>query len=109
VARAASTSQSAIARIEAGEENITLKTLGRLITALGGRLIISIQPKEMPVFRQPQWWEIYGANLSATNWQVRGWDYRETEGTQQIVIGAERNKAATPLMPKLIEESANGN
>jgi helix-turn-helix protein len=51
------TSQSAIARIEAGEENITLGTLERIIKALNGRLAVSIQPAELPFIRSAPWWE----------------------------------------------------
>ncbi len=52
------TSQSAIARIEGGDENITLSTLKRLITELRGRLHISFAPEEsdhLPLVLS--WWK----------------------------------------------------
>src|SRR5262245_19703474 len=58
VAKAAGTSQSAIARIESGEENITVGTLRKLIVALRGRFHIWIAPEELPLPRLPGWWDM---------------------------------------------------
>lgn len=51
------TSQSAIARIESGSENITLDTLQRIIEALKGRLQISIPPREFVQGITKPWWD----------------------------------------------------
>ena len=58
VASAAGTSQSAIARIEGGQENITVSTLEKLINALRGRLYVAIYPEEFNFPRLPNWWEL---------------------------------------------------
>jgi len=61
VGRAMGTSQSAIARIETGQENVTLDTLQRLIGALRGRFYVSIYPQECPFPRPLPWWEWIGS------------------------------------------------
>ena len=43
LARKAGLTQGKIARIEGGDENITLRTLERLVAALGGRLQLNIE------------------------------------------------------------------
>ena len=52
------TSQSAVARIEGGDENITLTTLGRLVRALHGRLRFSVEPEELRFPKWPEWYEL---------------------------------------------------
>jgi len=51
------TSQSAIARMETGQENITLDTLERLTDSLRGRFYVSIYPQECPFRPIMPWWE----------------------------------------------------
>ena len=51
------TSQSAIARIETGQENITLDTLQRHTAALNGRFYVSIRPREFQSQPIVPWWE----------------------------------------------------
>jgi ribosome-binding protein aMBF1 (putative translation factor) len=46
LAKLMSTKQSAIARLEAGEQNITLKTLNRIAQATNTRLYISFLPQD---------------------------------------------------------------
>ena len=69
VAELSGVSQPKVANVEGGDANITLRTLERMITALAGRLHLSVQPAEM---RRPTW----------TPW----WDEvdfsRSTSGTQ---------------------------
>jgi transcriptional regulator with XRE-family HTH domain len=67
VASAMGTSQPRIARLESGDDNITLATLRKLIDALDGRLVFAIQPAEIHMPSLPQWWE---APLFASQ---RGW------------------------------------
>lgn len=50
------TSQAKVARIEGGRENITLKTLERIVGALEGRLGLSITPAEFLLPRLANWW-----------------------------------------------------
>lgn len=64
------TSQSAIARMEGGSENVTLDTLQRIAVALRGRLHIVIQPEEKPVV-----------------WDRKGW-WAQTDGCWDLVDGA---------------------
>jgi hypothetical protein len=67
------TSQPAIARIEGGDENITLQTLKRLIRALDGRLRLSIEPKEAGLPHWGCWWDsIVDGVLLAPNWKPEG-------------------------------------
>jgi len=72
VAIAMKTSQSKVARIEGGDDNITLKTLVKVVNALKGRLRLSIEPKELHLPRFPQWWDMVGANLhSDSAWNMK--------------------------------------
>jgi len=57
------TSQAKIARIEGGEENVTLRTIQKIARALHGRLTLALQPAEMQLPRLPQWWQ-YPASAS---------------------------------------------
>jgi hypothetical protein len=56
VAKAMRTSQSAVARIEGGDGNITLNTLQRLADALHGRLSFALRPAEASRLHFPAWW-----------------------------------------------------
>jgi len=88
VGKAVGTSQSAIARIESGQENITLDTLERLVTAMNGRFHVSIPPQEFGHPMTPPWWEqkdFYSA------WTLRGFEMREVDQAQQVILGLERN------------------
>jgi transcriptional regulator with XRE-family HTH domain len=88
VARAVGTSQSAIARIESGQENITMDTLRRLVVALKGRLHVSIPPQECARNHGRPWWE---ANEPAVNtWNLVGWAARQGHQTDQLILGLER-------------------
>jgi len=51
------TSQAKIARIEGGEENVTLRTVKKIADALFGRLTLTLQPADLQLPRLPQWWE----------------------------------------------------
>src|SRR6266851_8925936 len=66
VARAMGTSQSAVARIEGEDENITLRTLKRLVEALSGRIRFAIEPAEANLPRWPDWWHMVAAGISAS-------------------------------------------
>lgn len=71
VAAAMGTSQSAIARIEGGDENITLSTLKRLITALRGRLHLSFPPEEDDLTLPYVWWRPRESDSSTSTWTLR--------------------------------------
>ena len=72
------TSQSAVARIEGEEENITLNTLSRMVEALEGRFSISISPAEVDL-KLMNWWE-------SIEWELRGVAYRKTETTHDLLL-----------------------
>lgn len=89
LAQAMGTSQSAIARIESGQENITLDTLRRLVAALKGRFFVSIPPQECCTTRQiSPWWEI--SSPAVNRWSVVGYTSMQTEQTEQLIVGLER-------------------
>ncbi|MDQ2839750.1 MAG: helix-turn-helix domain-containing protein [Acidobacteriota bacterium] len=86
LATAMGTSQSAIARMENGHENITLDTLQRLVSALDGRFHIWIAPKEFSVRQNRPWWEL----LHEKPWRLTSWvSLRGTE-SDQVIVGLER-------------------
>jgi len=85
VAKAMGTSQSAIARIESAQENITLDTLRRLVVVLRGRFDVSIPPEECAATRLYTWWQ--GA---ASQWSVVGVVGRQLHQTEQVIVGLER-------------------
>jgi len=87
IAGAMGTSQSAVARIEAGDDNITLGKLRRLVGALEGRIRFSIEPKEISLPRWPEWWTLIDSGLG-TN---ATWDFRVAE---ERLVGSERQVAA---------------
>lgn len=97
LAEAMGTSQSAVARIEAAEDNLTVGTLQRLIVALHGRLLISIQPAEMPSQRPPPWWKTADTQ-AATAWTVRFVALNTSGDTERAVIGVERTAPGNALL-----------
>ena len=62
------TSQSAVARIESAQENITLATLERHIAALKGKFHVSIEPEEHKTHFPDLWWEV---TQSGGPWSVK--------------------------------------
>ena len=86
VARAVGTSQSAIARIESGQENITLDTLERLVDVLDGQFYISIQPKECAPMRPNVWWETH----VLSRWNLVGYAARTVGEQDQLVVALQR-------------------
>jgi transcriptional regulator with XRE-family HTH domain len=86
VASIMGTSQSAIARIESAQENITVDTLERHIDALRGRLEFSIPPQEHSRSAKNPWWDVPASNP----WAIRGWAYWQGELLDQVIVGYER-------------------
>ena len=82
------TSQSAIARIESGQENITMDTLRRIVVALKGRLQVSIPPQECARHQVRPWWEANGPAVNT--WNLVGWAAREGHQKDQLILGLER-------------------
>jgi transcriptional regulator with XRE-family HTH domain len=87
LANAMGTSQSAIARIESAQENITLDTLQRLVIALKGQFHISISPQEYSLQQQLPWWELA---TSGHPWTVVDWVFRSTVKRDQVIVALER-------------------
>jgi transcriptional regulator with XRE-family HTH domain len=98
LAKKVGTSQSAIARIEGGDENITLDTLQRLICALRGRLQVSIPPAEISVSKRSLWWE----TLGGSPWEVKALGLRRNSGVDQALIFVERRNETSA---RLISEA----
>ncbi len=88
--KAIGTSQSAIARIESGQENITLDTLERYVMGLDGRLYISIHPPECTPPRTHPWWEALHRP-----WNIVGVAARRTPTVDQMIVGLERDHIAS--------------
>lgn len=87
VAKKVGTSQPAIARIEGGQENITLETLQRLTEALQGSFFVSIKPRECVPYIPRPWWE----NQTTTGgWSVRNLAFNQTQKVDQVIVGLER-------------------
>ena len=68
------TSQPKVAMLESGDANITLKTLGKAIDALRGRLRLAIEPEELGLPTLPQWWEMVDAGMGIDGevWTLKG-------------------------------------
>ena len=105
VAKAMGTSQSALARIEGGDENITLSTLQRLARALRGRIRFAIEPEEAPLPQWPAWWEVIGSGILATpEWTLMGIKARP-RGSEMQVVGAWQGTMPAPGLLSLAEAS----
>ncbi len=88
VASGMGTSQSAVARIEAGEENFTANTLERWIRALRGRFDVRILPQEFPFQPVLPWWE--NERRGGSGWSVNFMAYEATGNRERALIGMER-------------------
>jgi len=64
VAKAVGSSQSAIARIESGDENVTLETVERITRHLNGRFRVSIAPAEFSTTARRLWWDELESQLA---------------------------------------------
>jgi transcriptional regulator with XRE-family HTH domain len=71
LARKMGTSQAKVARIEGGRENVTLRTLERVVRALEGRLGLSIAPAEIDVPRGPSWWNAGEEEEAGSRYRLR--------------------------------------
>jgi hypothetical protein len=84
------TSQPHVARIEAGEDNLTADTVERYITALNGRLYISIAPAEMDLPRLAPWWENAVSTVSHWNWNLHAAAFKSDGCTQDVLLWLQR-------------------
>ncbi len=85
VGQAMGTSQSAVARIESGQENITLDTLQKMIGALNGRFYVSIRPGELQSrYDQPWWNSISSWTFSPADWNLIAVDSRKGGGDEVL-------------------------
>jgi transcriptional regulator with XRE-family HTH domain len=96
VATAMGTSQSAVARIESAQENITLETLERHIGALDGQFYVSIRPCEFGYRPERVWWESLGPQPSTWgNWNVKGIASEQTERSHDVFMWLQRSVSST--------------
>ena len=93
------TSQPKIARIESGEENITLRTLERLCSALNGRLRLAVEPAEVhfPRIERPWWDEIFDGLAAKEEWKVAFAFVDETAGGARFAAGW-TSRAKVPIL-----------
>ncbi|MGN6594220.1 MAG: helix-turn-helix domain-containing protein [Terriglobales bacterium] len=97
VAANAQTSQPAVARVESGDANVTLSTLQRLVEALQGRFLVSIEPAECPALRLAHWWDRGLMFSSCTKLQLKGIVVNHDDQGEQVVAGWESATATLPL------------
>jgi transcriptional regulator with XRE-family HTH domain len=93
VAAAMKTSQSAIARMENAQENMTLDTLQRLTVALRGVFRVSITPQEFPAGQASPWWESVATCSQNSEWKMVRAFARSTSTTDQVIAGFERTRS----------------
>lgn len=97
-------SQSQIARIESGQENVTSSTVERMVNALDGRFDVSIAPAEMPTRRASVWWQ---RSEQQTPWTIDSIETRETGQRQQVRVTVGRKTRDTlPADGRLFIEEA---
>ncbi|MBK5295325.1 MAG: helix-turn-helix transcriptional regulator [Acidobacteriia bacterium] len=80
-AKAVGTSQSAVARIESAQENITMDTLRRFVVALKGRFHVSIPPQECVTGSMRSWWEM---GEPSTSWHLS--DYAVSDDAKHLLL-----------------------
>lgn len=109
VAKRMGTSQAKMARIEGGDENITLRTLKRLAAALRGRIRFAIEPEELSLPTLPPWWEqlTHGfACEGGQRWSLELMLSRKSDtGTQQRVAGWSSSSPRTVSTPAISDVS----
>lgn len=115
VADLAGSSQPAVARIEAGEENITVETAERFVNALDGRFDVSIAPKEMHFPRWQPWWELLSGGIGATTPYVCKGVIATDDGSTLRVLGGwmsgeqtQQLAIATTTSATTLGDEANG-
>lgn len=91
VAQAVGTSQSAIARVESAQENITLDTLQRIVAALKGRFHVATPPQEIAPKPARAWWDSTRVPVTGS-WTIVGYATRHVTGADQVVVGLERRR-----------------
>jgi len=100
------TSQSAIARIENEQENITLDTLERLVNGLDGQFYVSIHPPEYaPLVARP-WWDRVASPHSINVLGVATW---QTDRTVQGIVGFEMVDTLPRIPGALLPEAQTTN
>ncbi len=101
LAKAVGTSQSAIARMENGHENITLDTLQRLVDAMGGSFYLSLAPQELIAPYSKPWWQ----PSNSGSWAVRGVICHQGTEWDRMLMGLERRRE-TETVPQVIPQDA---
>lgn len=90
------TSQSAVARTESGQENITMDTLERYMTRLRGRLHVSIVPQEYASYPICPWWESTSTYTVGGSWQWAAVGFRQTPHADVLMLGFVRPAGTNP-------------
>jgi transcriptional regulator with XRE-family HTH domain len=97
LAKAIGTSQPAIARIESGEENITLGTMKKWVTQLRGRFYIATPPEELKFDRPESWWKSSAKATNTAGWAITDASYRRRPDGEDVRLQVSRNRPRTPL------------
>jgi transcriptional regulator with XRE-family HTH domain len=107
VGKAMGTSQSAVARIESAQENITLDTLQRMTNALDGRFHVSICPRELRYRREYPWWESLGGPHSLDTWNLKDVASHRDHRTENVVLWFSRGLQSGTSEGLLLDERTN--
>ena len=112
LAAAAGTSQSAIARIENGYENVTLDTVERIVVVLEGRFKIALVPQEFPIEMCRPWWEATPTPIHG-DWVCVGATLSRESDADRLMAGWERRRniltaETKQLLPQIASTSAGG-
>jgi transcriptional regulator with XRE-family HTH domain len=101
LAAAIGTSQSAVARIESAQENITLDTVERFVHGLDGRFFVSIQPAEHVQIQTLPWWELPA--LRPTALHVRAMAEKHADGLDEYLVWFQVGTGSTSSSALLLE------
>ncbi|MFN8641879.1 MAG: helix-turn-helix transcriptional regulator [Candidatus Binatia bacterium] len=86
LAAAIGASQSQIARIESGDENVTMTTVERIVNALDGRFEVRIAPAEFKAQARTLWWEQPTSTSTTTRWTLDVIETRETDDRREVRV-----------------------
>jgi predicted transcriptional regulator len=101
-------SQSQIARIESGDENVTASTVERIVNALDGQFDVSIAPAEMAVRPRRVWWFCEPQN-DVNSWTVRNLEMRGTTDAVEVrvTVGRQLSQGTLPASSLFLESGAH--
>lgn len=109
LAKKIGTSQSHIAKIEAGDENFTQATATKMVRALDGRFNVSVAPAEYPQSWPRPWFDAMAPKPAAQfgPWSLNKVERRDTVDTQEFrfTIGRKFRRDTLPKADLLLVEA----